>query len=80
MKKEKNWVMIIPLWSAALFEFYVTGRVDNDVKNTLLISVNEKVRIDISMFLQSFWLDIERKKVECGITDFVQSFENEIYK
>lgn len=79
-EKEKNWVMIIPLWSAALFEFYVTGRVDNDVKNTLLISVNEKVRIDISMFLQSFWLDIERKKVECGITDLVQSFENEIYK
>ncbi len=60
-EQRKNWTMVIPLWIAALFEFYVTGEVETEIKKILLKSVDESVRADISIFLQSFWADMERK-------------------
>ena len=50
--------MVIPLWIASLFEFYVTDKISDDAKLILLKSVYESVRADISIFLQSFWADI----------------------
>lgn len=42
--------MVIPLWIAALFEFYVTDKISDDAKLILLKSVDESVRADISIF------------------------------
>lgn len=78
-EEEKNWEMFLPLWQAALFEFNVTGRISAEVKTVLNMVSDKSVRFDISIFLQSFWADIERKKIEDGILDFVQLFENELF-
>ncbi len=78
-KDNQNWIMIIPLWSAALFEFYVTGKISNDVKLILKKSVNESVRVDIIIFLQSFWADIERKNIEDGIGEYIQLFKEQLF-
>lgn len=78
-KDSKNWVMVIPLWTAALFEFYVTGKISDDVKDVLIMSADESVRTDISIFLQSFWADIERKELKEGISKYIQLFEEKMY-
>lgn len=75
----QNWVMVIPLWTAALFEFYVTGTINDKAKTILLKSVDESVRADISIFLQSFWADIERKELKDGISKYIQLFEEKLY-
>ena len=77
--ENQNWVMVIPLWTAALFEFYVTGKINDETKTALLKSADESVRADISIFLQSFWADIERRKLEDGILEYIQLFEKKIY-
>lgn len=79
-KKERSWTMVIPLWAAALFEFSVTGTIGKSVKTTLLQSFDENARADISIFLQSFWADMERKNLKDGVSDFVQQFEVELLK
>ena len=71
--------MVIPLWIAALFEFYVTDKISDDAKLILLKSVDESVRADISTFLQSFWADIERKELKDGISKYIQLFEEKLY-
>lgn len=48
--------MVIPLWIAALFEFYVTDKISDDAKLILLKSVDESVRADISIFCKVFGL------------------------
>ncbi len=78
-KDSQNWVMVIPLWTAALFEFYITGKISDDVKSVLMKSVDESVRADISIFLQSFWADIERKELKDGISKYIQLFEEQLY-
>lgn len=78
-EQEKSWIMVIPLWIAALFEFYVTGGVEEEVKKILLKSADESVRADISIFLQSFWADMERKKLTNGILDYLRLFKAELY-
>lgn len=78
-KENQNWVMVIPLWIAALFEFYVNDKISDDVKFILLKSVDESKRADISIFLQSFWADIERKKPKDGISKYIQLFEEKLY-
>ena len=75
----QNWIMIIPLWIAALFEFYVTGGVTEEIKTTLQMSVDENKKADLKIFLQSFWADMERKKLENGILDYLKLFEAELY-
>jgi len=77
--EEKNWEMFLPLWQAALFEFDVTNGIGAEVKIVLNMVSDESVRFDISIFLQSFWADIQRKKLEDGVSDFVQLFETELY-
>lgn len=77
--ENQNWVMVIPLWIAALFEFNVTGKISEDAKVILMKSVNENVRAHISIFLQSFWADIERKELKDGISKYIQLFEEELY-
>lgn len=78
-KNDKNWAMLIPLWIAALFEFYVTGEIGDDVKNVLLKSVDDSVSADISIFLQSVWADVERKELKDGISRYIQIFEEKLY-
>lgn len=78
-KDSKNWVMVIPLWTAALFEFYITGKISDDVKDVLMKSADESVRADISIFLQSFWADVERKELKEGISKYIQLFEEKLY-
>lgn len=78
-KEIKNWIMVIPLWIGALFEFYVTGGVMAEVKATLLMSAEKSKKADISIFLQSFWADIERKKLDNGILDYLRLFEAKLY-
>ena len=78
-KDSKNWVMVIPLWTATLFEFYVTGKISDDAKGVLMKSADESVRTDISIFLQSFWADIERKELKEGISKYIQLFEEKLY-
>lgn len=78
-KDSKNWVMVIPLWTATLFEFYVTGKISDDAKCVLMKSADESVRTDISIFLQSFWADIERKELKEGISKYIQLFEEKLY-
>ena len=71
--------MVIPLWTAALFEFYVTDKISDDAKDVLLKSADESVRADISIFLQSFWADMERKELKEGISKYIQLFEKKLY-
>ncbi|MBR1700806.1 MAG: hypothetical protein IJ716_02505 [Lachnospiraceae bacterium] len=78
-EQKRNWVMVIPLWIAALFEFYVSGEISAEIKATVLKSADESVRADISIFLQSFWADMERKELKDGILDYIQSFETQLY-
>lgn len=78
-KESKNWIQILPLWIASMFEFSYTGEIDEKVKSTLISSVNEKSRNEISIFLQSFWTDMERKKLTDGIIDFVRKFEAKLF-
>ena len=52
---------------------------DDDAKFILLKSVDESVRADISIFLQSFWADIERKEIKDGILKYIQLFEEKLY-
>ena len=78
-RNNQNWVMAIPLWAGALFEFYVTGKISNDVKNILMKFVDEGSKTDISIFLQSFWADIERKELKDGISKYIQLFEKTLY-
>ena len=78
-KESKNWVMVIPLWTAALFEFCVTGKISDDVKDVLMKSADTSIRADISVFLQSFWADIERKELKDGISKYIQLFEEKLY-
>lgn len=78
-EEEKNWIMFLPLWQTALFEFNVTGTISAEVKTVLNMVSDKNVRFDISIFLQSFWADIERKKIEDGVSDFVQLFEAELF-
>ena len=77
--ENQNWIMLIPLWAAALFEFNVTGKISHDVKTILKESVDESVRMDISIFLQSFWADIEKKELKEGISKYIQVFEEKLY-
>lgn len=78
-KDSKNWVMVIPLWIAALFEFYVTGKISDNAKDVLMKSADEGLRVDISIFLQSFWADIERKELKAGVSEYIQIFEKKLY-
>lgn len=78
-KDIKNWIMIIPLWIGALFEFYVTGGVTVEVKATLLMSAEKSKRADLSIFLQSFWADMERKKLDNEILEYLRLFEAKLY-
>ena len=78
-KNNKNWVMVIPLWIAALFEFYITDQVNDDVKAVLVNFADERKSINISIFLQSFWADIERKLPKEGVSKYIKSFEEELY-
>ncbi len=78
-KENRNWVMVIPLWIAALFEFRVTRKINDDAKLILLKSVDECVRADISIFLQSFWADMESKGLKDGVLNYIQSFEEALY-
>lgn len=79
-KQDRNWVTLIPLWAATLFEFSVTGTVNADAKPVLLEYADASARFDISMFLQSFWADMKRKELSDGVAEFVQAFEGELYK
>lgn len=78
-KQDRNWVTLIPLWAATLFEFSVTGTVNADAKLVLLEYADASARFDISMFLQSFWADMKRKELSDGVAEFVQAFERELY-
>lgn len=78
-KQDRNWVTLIPLWAATLFEFSVTGTVNADAKPVLLEYADASARFDISMFLQSFWADMERRELSDGVAEFVQAFERELY-
>lgn len=78
-EQEKNWIMVIPLWIAALFEFYVTEKVEPEIKEILLKSTDESVRADISIFLQSFWADMERKELQNGVLDYLKLFKDNLY-
>ena len=55
------------------------GEISDDAKLILLKSVDESVRADISIFLQSFWADIERKELKDGISKYIQLFEEKLY-
>lgn len=67
------------LWAAVLFEFYITGKISDDAKDVLMKSADESVRADVSIFLQSFWADIERKEFKEGISKYIQLFEEKLY-
>lgn len=76
---EKNWITIIPLWIAALFEFYIIGKINEHTKTELSKKIYRRKIKDLNIFLQSFWADMERKKLEDGPSDFVQSFLAYLY-
>ena len=78
-KDSKNWVTVIPLWAAALFEFSVTGRISDNVKDVLMKAVREDTRADIGIFLQSFWADVERKELKDGVANYIQLFKDKVY-
>lgn len=78
-EQRKNWIMVIPLWIAALFEFYVAEDVEQKTKEILLKSADESVRADIDIFLQSFWADMEKKELKNGILDYLKLFKDNLY-
>lgn len=73
--KEKNWILYLPLWAAALFEYNVTGKVNNETKKVLSTSYNEENENQINIFLQSFWFDdmgMDAKQRSVYVKDFVR--------
>ncbi len=77
-ENEKKWGMILPLWVVSLFEFYATGAINEDVKATLLKSLNEDTKYEISIFLQSFWVDMERREFDKEMSDYIYLFKQEL--
>ena len=71
--------MFLPLWQVALFEFQLTGKINMETKMILNTVSDKSVRWNISIFLQSFWVDMERKTLQNGVSDFVQLFEKELF-
>ncbi len=78
-EEEESWEMFLPLWQAALFEFSVTGRIGEEAKVALNKVSDNEGRVDISIFLQSFWANIESKEIKDGISGFIQLFEKELF-
>ena len=73
--KEKNWIVYLPLWAAALFEYDVTGKVNNETKKVLNTSYNEENENQINIFLQSFWFDdmgMDSKQRSVYVKEFVR--------
>lgn len=76
--ENRDWIMAVPLWACALFEYWVVGDVNENVKRILLKGVNQNVRADISIFLQSFWADMQKiESMESidTVSDYIQKFE-----
>lgn len=74
----KSWGLIIPLWSVALFEFDVTHKINKDVKLMLAKSLKDDKKNDIIIFIQSLWADVNRKKLEDGVLEFIEAFKEEV--
>ena len=75
----RNWVMVLPLWIAALFEFNVTNQISEDVKLVLQQFVNEGTKIKISIFLQSFWAEQQGEELKNHVTEYISLFQKELY-
>lgn len=75
-----QWTMVIPLWIAALFEFKVTKEIDMEVKTVLIKCCNENTWPSIEIFLQSFWVDMERKNLDSGILGYIRDFKMELFQ
>lgn len=76
---KKSWGLVIPLWIAALFEFNITGEIEEKTKAILLDSVDNGGRADLFIFLQSFWADMERRYLKDGISEYVEMFKKELF-
>lgn len=76
-EEEKNWVLFLPVWQAALFEFSCTKTISKQAKEVLKTVTNEKNSVEIKLFLQNFWLDMERKGKDSAWA-FVESFEAQL--
>lgn len=74
----KTWMAFIPLWIAALFEFRVLGKVNPQIKKTLVNSFHEEEKIELDIFLQSFWANIEGKNLEEESLNFIKRFRTEL--
>lgn len=70
---KQSWIIYIPLWIAALFEFQITQTINEEVKKTLQ-KTSEKNLADIFIFLQSFWVHMERKNLDDGPLEFINRF------
>ena len=77
--KVKEWEMFLPLWQSALFEYYITKDINPKVRDVLRQMVSRNTRHNISIFLQSFWVDIIRKKLDDESMNVVYQFEREIF-
>ena len=77
--KVKEWEMFLPLWQSALFEYYIIKDINPKVRDVLRQMVSRNTRHNISIFLQSFWVDIIRKKLDDESMNVVYQFEREIF-
>ena len=71
--------MFLPLWQSALFEYYIIKDINPKVRDVLRQMVSRNTRHNISIFLQSFWVDIIRKKLDDESMNVVYQFEREIF-
>ena len=75
---DENWVAILPVWIAAMFEFKVVQNINSDVKKTLNKYLCSEERNELTAFLESFWKDMMRTKNNDKTIEECQRFINEI--
>lgn len=72
-----DWIKLLPLWIAALFEFYVTDEVSEIVRAEFnKICLYKKQRQEVYIFLSGFWVDMTRNMPNDN--NFINKFMSEI--
>ena len=74
-----DWVALLPLWISALFEYDVNKKVGNNVCKRLSATCTKKdEKLNLEVFLYSFWLSIIRKMPNDENGKFIMNFMNYI--
>lgn len=76
-----QWIVLLPVWIAAFFEFEMYNKVDGMVKQSLRKTIVEESDWKyISIFIQGLWVDLKKLFPDENCNKLVNSFVDEIKK